>query len=95
MAATSKRRRPPHERAVGDASLATVLRRRRAALDLRQDELADLAGVSERFVHSVEAGKATVQLDKLLAVLDAVGLHLEVHPGARGAVVAGKVGPEA
>jgi hypothetical protein len=38
--------------------------------------------VSERFVYALENGKQTVQLDKVLAVLNALGLHLELHRGA-------------
>lgn len=63
-------------------SLAAAVRSRRRDLGLRQDEAADLAGVSERFVFAVEAGKGTVRLDKLVALLAALGLHLEVHRGA-------------
>jgi HTH-type transcriptional regulator/antitoxin HipB len=63
-------------------SLAAEVRARRAQLKLRQEELADLAGVSERFVYALENGKPTVQLDKVVAVLNALGLHLEVHRGA-------------
>jgi HTH-type transcriptional regulator / antitoxin HipB len=66
----------------GNDALATAVRRRRAQLKLRQEELADLAGVSERFVYALENGKGTVQLDKVLAVLNALGLHLEIHRGA-------------
>jgi y4mF family transcriptional regulator len=62
---------------------ASALRTRRVALGLRQDELADLAGVSERFVYALEAGKATARLDKVLPVLAALGLHLELLRGAR------------
>lgn len=62
--------------------LATEVRTRRAQLRLRQEELADLAGVSERFVYALEHGKQTVQFDKVLAVLNALGLHLEIHRGA-------------
>lgn len=65
-----------------DGSLAAAVRRRRRQLRLDQAELADLAGVSERFVYSLESGKRSVQLDKVLAVLSALGLHLELHPGA-------------
>ncbi|MDN5726240.1 MAG: type II toxin-antitoxin system Y4mF family antitoxin [Propionibacteriales bacterium] len=56
--------------------LSDELRERRRALRLTQGDLADLAGVSERFVRSLETGKTTVQLDKVLAVLDALGLTL-------------------
>jgi y4mF family transcriptional regulator len=68
--------------AVERAKLADEVRSRRRQLQLRQEELADLAGVSERFVFALENGKATVQLDKVLAVLNALGLHLEIHRGA-------------
>jgi y4mF family transcriptional regulator len=63
-------------------ALAAEVRARRAQLQLRQEELADLAGVSERFVYALEKGKKTVQLDKVLAILNALGLHLEIRRGA-------------
>ena len=62
-------------------NFAAAVRSRRRDLHLRQDELADLAGVSERFVYALETGKQSVQLDKLLAVLSALGLHLELRRG--------------
>ena len=65
-----------------EGRLAGQVRARRVELKLRQAELADLAGVSERFVFALENGKVTVQLDKVQAVLSALGLHLEVHRGS-------------
>jgi len=70
-----------HDRAYGVAG-AVVERRR--ALGLRQEDLADLAQVSHRFVQALEAGKPTVRLDKVVAVLDALGLKLTVVTRARG-----------
>jgi y4mF family transcriptional regulator len=70
------------------ADLALAVRARREDLGLRQAELADLAGVAARTVHAIEAAKATVQLDKLLDVLAALGLHLELARGARPDVAA-------
>ena len=64
---------------VEDGQLATIsrqVRERRKALSLTQDDLADLAGCSPRFVRALEAGKATVRVDKLLDVLDVLGLEL-------------------
>lgn len=58
--------------------VAAEVRARRAALRLTQHDLAQLAGVSERFVRFVEQGKPSVQLDSLLAVLDTLGLELKV-----------------
>ena len=60
------------------------MRARRRSLGLGQMELAELADVSERFVRSLEQKKATVRLDKLTAVLDALGLELRAEP--RGGV---------
>ena len=54
------------------------MRRRRRELGLDQRELADLSGTSARFIGALEAGKATVRLDKLTAVLEALGLELRV-----------------
>lgn len=56
--------------------LAGRLVARRKELGLRQEDLALLAGVSERFVRQLEAGKSTVRLDTLTAVLEALGLEL-------------------
>ena len=70
-----------HDRADLAVKVGMAVRTRRRQLRLRQSELADLAGVSERFVHAVERGKRTVQLDKLIDVLDAVGLHLQIRRG--------------
>lgn len=53
---------------------------RRRDLGLRQQDLADLAGVSERFVRELESGKQSVRLDKLQPVLEVLGFHLTLEP---------------
>jgi HTH-type transcriptional regulator/antitoxin HipB len=67
--------------------LAAEVRKRRGALRLSQRDLAELAGVSERFVRFVEQGKRSVQLDSLLALLGTLGLELRLatrtSPAAR------------
>jgi y4mF family transcriptional regulator len=65
--------------------IATEVRNRRAALGLSQQNLADMAGVSERFIRFVEQGKPSVQLDSLTAVLDTLGLELHVRTRTRPA----------
>jgi y4mF family transcriptional regulator len=69
------------------AQLAEAVRRRRVELGLRQADLAELGGCSQRFVHTVEQGKPTLRLDKLLDVLEVLGLGLSVVPGR------GEIGP--
>lgn len=63
--------------------LADQVVRRRRALGLNQQDLADLAEVSERFVRELEHGKQTVRLDKLLAVMRVLGLELDVRVAVR------------
>lgn len=65
--------------------LADEVRARRAALRLSQQDVADMAGVSERFVRFVEQGKPSVQLDSLLAVLETLGLELQLSTRSRAA----------
>jgi HTH-type transcriptional regulator / antitoxin HipB len=69
--------RERHERA---ASLAQTVRAARRSLGLDQVTVAELAGVSERFLRSLEHGKDTVQLRELLAVCDVLGLELQLVP---------------
>lgn len=74
-----------HERAFSEL-LGQRARSRREDLGLSQVELAELAGCSTRFVHTVEAGKATLRLATLLQVLRALGLRLELAgPGSPNA----------
>lgn len=58
-------------------TLGGQVRARRRDLGLTQAEVADLAGVSAKFLRDVERGKPTIQLDTLTRVLGALGLRLE------------------
>lgn len=60
--------------------IGTVVRQTRLAQGLRQDQLAAAAGVGMRFLVELERGKPTVRLDKVLAVLNALGCRLDVTP---------------
>ena len=57
---------------------AEQVRARRRQLGLRQEELAELAGTSARFVVQLEAGKPSVRTDKVLDVLEALGLEVQL-----------------
>ncbi|MFF1831888.1 helix-turn-helix transcriptional regulator [Paenarthrobacter sp. NPDC058040] len=65
-----------------NTSLGSEVRARRTSFGLSQQDLADLSGVSERFVRFVENGKPTIQLEPLLAVLTTLGLELTVVQAA-------------
>jgi y4mF family transcriptional regulator len=55
--------------------LGQLIIARRKKLGISQVELAEMSGVSERFVYSLENGKMSVSLEKVLAVTDALGLE--------------------
>ncbi len=71
--------------ATGFRALAAAVRARRKALGVTQIELARLAGCGPVFVYALETGKKTLRLDKLLDVLEVLGLELVVMQG-RGAI---------
>lgn len=57
--------------------IARAARRREG---LRQDELAALAGVGNRFVSELENGKPGIELGRALRVLSCLGLELRIGP---------------
>jgi y4mF family transcriptional regulator len=64
--------------------LAGAIRVRRKAFGLTQQELADLAEVSARFVYDLENGKSSVALDRLMRVAEALGLELKLEARNNG-----------
>ncbi len=58
------------------ASFGALVRQRREALGLRQEDIALATGFGRRFIIELEAGKASCQIGKALAVASAVGLRL-------------------
>ena len=65
------------------AEIGHIVRAARRAQGLRQNQLAGAAGVGVRFLSELERGKPTVRLEKVLAVLDALGCRMliEMPPG--------------
>jgi transcriptional regulator with XRE-family HTH domain len=66
------------KRRASDAALAfaSLIRTRRKALKMRQDELALATGVGRRFLIELEGGKSSCQLGRSLLVAQGVGLRL-------------------
>jgi len=56
--------------------LGLKIREKRKADGLTQQDLAAIANVGVRFVSELENGKPSVQLDSVMAVLQALGLQL-------------------
>lgn len=60
--------------------LGAAVRGRRTELELTQEELADVARVTLRFVSELEGGKESAQFAGIRRVLAALGLDLYVEP---------------
>lgn len=67
-------------RASTPRELGSLVRERRHDLQLSQQQLAHLAGVSRTWLVTVEAGHPRAELGKLLALLAELGLTLDLSP---------------
>ncbi|WP_269500080.1 helix-turn-helix transcriptional regulator [Castellaniella sp. S9] len=59
--------------------LGAVVRAARQAQSLRQSDLAGLSGTGNRFIVDLERGKPTVQLQKVLDMVDLLGLEVVIR----------------
>ncbi len=79
MSARSQADRPRTDIDAGARAQAqhfgALVRERREALKMRQDDLALATGVGRRFILELEAGKPSCQLGRALLVAAAVGLR--------------------
>ncbi|MBK1669174.1 hypothetical protein CKO28_14145 [Rhodovibrio sodomensis] len=69
--------RPIYLKTAGD--IGKLVRERRRELGMTQDEFAGLANVGRRFLVELEKGKPTLQIDRVLSVLQACGYDLYGH----------------
>ena len=60
--------------------LSHAIRKRRKELGLTQADAAGLVGVGVRFLSELERGKATLEVGKVLQVLQGFGFSLTMHP---------------
>jgi len=60
------------------SQLAEIIRRERKRQKVSQIRLSQLANVGVRFVRDLEDGKETVQLDKVLNVLETLGISVSL-----------------
>ena len=66
------------------SELAKALRAHRKKLKISQEHLALLSGVGVVFIYDLERGKETIRLDKLLPILEVLGLELKLSTGKKG-----------
>lgn len=66
------------------ADIGALIRKARKALKLSQTEFAQHAGVGRRFVSELEAGKPSVEFDKVLACAAAAGIDITARARRTG-----------
>jgi y4mF family transcriptional regulator len=59
--------------------IGQIVREQRKAVGLRQMDLAGIGNTGNRLIVDIEKGKPTVQVQKVLDVLDLLGLELVVR----------------
>ena len=60
-------------------SIGTIIKERRKHLGVNQQTLADLAGVGMNTLVAIERGDGNPQLSTLLAILDTLGLQMDLN----------------
>jgi transcriptional regulator with XRE-family HTH domain len=69
-----------HRASEAASAFGSLIRSRRKALKMRQDQLALATGVGRRFLIDLEAGKSSCQLGRSLLVANALGLRIVESP---------------
>jgi y4mF family transcriptional regulator len=74
----------PHGSLTSAADIGALIRKARKALKLSQTEFAQHAGVGRRFVSELEAGKPSLEFDKVLACAAAAGIDITARTRRAG-----------
>lgn len=70
----------PNGKIQGVEDLGLLVRLQRKAQGATQADFAALCGVGTRFISELENGKPTVELGKVLQVLQCLGLEVDISP---------------
>lgn len=70
----------PYGKIISTQEIGNVVRATRKAQNATQAEFAALCGVGVRFLSELENGKPTAELGKVLAVIQCLGLELQLQP---------------
>ena len=70
----------PSGKILDTQSLGDVVRQHRKLQGATQVEFASLCGVGVRFISDLENGKPTIQMGKVLQVLNSLGLEVVLKP---------------
>lgn len=69
----------PSGKILDTQSLGDLIRQQRKLQGVTQVEFASLCGVGVRFISELENGKPTIEIGKILQVLNSLGLELTIQ----------------
>jgi y4mF family transcriptional regulator len=61
------------------AAIGQKIKERRKFLHIKQEDLAEIAGVSERTLREIEKGAANPELNSLLKICDVLGMEVKIE----------------
>lgn len=64
---------------VNTKEIGTIIKQRRQSLKVKQLELSELAGVGINTLVAIERGEGNPKLETLLAILDTLGLQIDIR----------------
>jgi HTH-type transcriptional regulator/antitoxin HipB len=70
-----------------NVKLAEVIKNERERLKLTQQELAAFSNCGITFINQLEQGKSTIRFDKLMQVLQALGMSLTITKGSESVAI--------
>jgi len=70
----------PDGKFIDTKSLGSFIRQKRKLQGTTQVEFASLCGVGVRFISDLENGKATIEMGKVIQVINSLGLVLTIQP---------------
>lgn len=67
-----------HQKLRSTEEIGACVRQERKAQGISQEQLAGVAGTGTRFVSELENGKGTIQADKMIKVVEALGYGISI-----------------
>jgi transcriptional regulator with XRE-family HTH domain len=59
--------------------LGEIIQRRRETLSVKQEDLAEMSGITAKTIYLIEQGKGNPSIDTLLKIMEVLGLDISLH----------------
>jgi transcriptional regulator with XRE-family HTH domain len=60
-------------------NIGKIIRERRAFLDVKQSDLAEISGVAIKTIYAIESGKANPSAETLIKLLRVLGMEINIQ----------------